>query len=492
MNLKNKIFSVYQWFIIINILLCIFYCFFFNPITKELLGDAPSYIDLAKQIFNLPNAPTYDLSGRSPLYSIIIGFFMLIFSENTFILPIVVFQYLLIFLTSWIIYKLLFLMSKDNWISFVAGTTSSLNLSTIFFAYTIATETVAIFLFTYTVYQILKYFKEKKTINVFFAGLFSALLVLDRFNTIGIPIIFIFVLMVFIIFRFEKKSIKRYLKDLFIIILPIIVILNGWAMYNFLNNRFYNIIPPCHTGQRWAIPATIKKENVVSQKNKEVLNIYLKHIEVQKQNGKVINNNKKGSLLENSVISKLNEWFIPDANGYYLYRSSEKELLEYYHLTETPCAINQLGKNLIPFYNEIAKQNRKQLFHLRLYSFLYTFKSNSTTIDGKANINLNKLPVYLLVSYKLIFIFIIIIVYAISIVHIFRIIFKKQLYAKFAWFTLYAFIWYFPLINFYANVMGDANRFKYPTESIIIGIFIFQITLIVRRLVKTNFIAIHT
>ena len=40
------------------------------------------------------------------------------------------------------------------------------------------------------------------------------------------------------------------------------------------------------------------------------------------------------------------------------------------------------------------------------------------------------------------------------------------------WFILYGLIWYFPVVNWYASVLGDANRFRYPADMILLGILV--------------------
>ena len=47
---------------------------------------------------------------------------------------------------------------------------------------------------------------------------------------------------------------------------------------------------------------------------------------------------------------------------------------------------------------------------------------------------------------------------------------------------LYGLIWYFPVVNWYANVLGDANRFRYPADLIIIGLFVSYVFYLYGRL----------
>ena len=146
MSRSERYFSLIV-FALISFLLCILYSFAFSPITYEAQGDFPAYLDLAKQIWHIDGAPDTDLSHRSPLYSIIMGLFYLVFGESHYLLPLMVFHYTLIFLSSVITYKIILHLSGNLTAAFVAGIAGILNLTTIFFGFLMISETVALFTF---------------------------------------------------------------------------------------------------------------------------------------------------------------------------------------------------------------------------------------------------------------------------------------------------------------------------------------------------------
>ncbi len=122
-------------FIFVSGALCLFYTLLFRPVTYEAQGDYPAYLDLAKQLYGLPGASDTDLSHRSPLYSLILGLFIIIFGEAHFLTILVVFQYILIFITSLLVYKIILQLTDNKTAAFIAGIAGVLNLTTVFFGY---------------------------------------------------------------------------------------------------------------------------------------------------------------------------------------------------------------------------------------------------------------------------------------------------------------------------------------------------------------------
>ncbi len=60
-----------------------------------------------------------------------------------------------------------------------------------------------------------------------------------------------------------------------------------------------------------------------------------------------------------------------------------------------------------------------------------------------------------------------------SAVHVFYLLSRKErLGTDKQWLMIYGVIWYFPIVNTYAIVLGDANRFRYPADMLIIGLFV--------------------
>ena len=458
-------------FIFISGALCLLYCFLFRPITFEAQGDSPAYINLARQIFNLPGAETMDLSHRSPLYSIILGLFILVFGEAHYLVPLMVFQYFLVFLSSIFIYKIFRQLTGSQTIAFISGLGGLLNLTTIFFGYMILSETLALFLFTAAIWFLLKYHEDERAIYSAAAGVTTGLLILTRYNLLGLPLVIAVILTAALLLKKKNRQVLKAITGLALFAGSAVLILNIWAYRNYVAIGRYELLPKHHIGQRWAVPSTISAGDVVSEEYKPVLDIFLSTREklIEKSQGKPY---RKSSLLNYGFIKKVNDYFRPPVSGYLLYRDSEDELLRHFQLEKTPDGIRLLNVKLKPFYSEIASQNKGELRRLRVYSFLYSFKHISPTLTGAERVNLNRLPSFILQIYKVSFIIMMLITYALTIAHIFYILRRKErIKPGLKWIIIYAVIWYFPVVNSYAIVLGDANRFRYPADMVIIGLF---------------------
>ena len=466
--------------------LCLLYCFLFRPITFEAQGDSPAYINLAKQIFNLPGAGTMDLSHRSPLYSIILGIFMLVFGEAHYLVPLMVFQYLLVFLSSLFIYKIFRQLTGNQTIAFISGLVGILNLTTIFFGYMILSETLALFLFTATMWAILKYHDDERAIYSAAAGVITGLLILTRYNLLGLPLVIAVILPAALFLKKKNHEVLKAITGLALFAGGAGLILNIWAYRNYVTVGRYELLPKHHIGQRWAVPSTISAGDVVSEEYKPVLDIFLNtEVELtEKSQGKPY---RKSSLLNYGFIRKINDYFRPPVSGYLLYRDSEDELLRHFHLEKSPDGIRLLNVKLKPFYSEIAAQHKGELRKLKVYSFLYSFKHISPTLPGSEPVNLNRLPSFILQIYKVAFIIIMLVTYALTIAHIVYILRRKErIKPGMKWIIIYGVIWYFPVVNCYASVLGDANRFRYPADMVIIGLFTVYCAHFLKSILKSN------
>jgi len=464
----------FRIFLFIAGALCMFYALVFRPVTYEAQGDFPAYLDLARQIFHLPGATDTDLGHRSPLYSIILGLFLMVFGEPHYLEALMVFQYALIFASSLLVYKIIQQLTGSAAPAFIAGIAGIASLTTIFFGFMILSETLAMFLFTLTVWLLLKYMEEPRTGRgrIAVAGLVMGLLILTRYNMLGLP----FVILALLIFTYllggKKPKRARMLADIALFSVAITLILNIWAFRNYLTTGRYELIPKHHMGQRWAVPATINPSDRVSDEFIAVHEIFLRTREdlLEKERNRVY---RKSTLLEYDLIRKINDGFRPPVSGYLLYRDSEEALLRHYQLERSPDGIRQLSVRLAPFYEEIAVQHKEEIRRFRTYSFLYSFKHISPTLPGGDRFNLNRLPSPVLKAYKVMFILIMVLTFAGSIVHMIHMVFRvERLRQGLQWIMVYGLIWYFPVINWYANVLGDANRFRYPADMIIIGLFV--------------------
>lgn len=486
MRRRDRATNSYRIFIFVAGAIIISYMFLFRPITYEAQGDFPAYLDLARQIFHLPGASDTDLSHRSPLYSIVLGLFLLVFGEPHYLTALMVFNYVLIFISSLLIYKIVCLLTEDITAALIAGIAGVVNLTTIFFGYMVLSESLALFLFTLMTWLILRNYNSGRPWRILLAGLTTGLLIMTRFNMIGIPAVVVLMLIMAAAVDIKRVSLPGVLRDISLFITGVVLITSLWALRNYVIFDRFELIPKHHTGQRWAVPATIDEENIVAVEYSGVHEIFLRTREqlLEKERSGVY---RKSSLLENDFFRKINDSFRPEVSGYFMYRDSEDELLAWYGLEKNPEGIRKLNEELKPYYEEIATQNRKNINRLRVYSFLYSFKHISPALPAKEPMNLNVLPSFVLKAYKLLFILIVVMTYLGSAVHmIWMIIGRGRLQKALPWLFMYGLIWYFPLANTYANVMGDANRFRYPADMLITGLFVALIFLVRRWILKRN------
>lgn len=461
-------------------MLCLTYSLIFRPVTYEAQGDFPAYLDLARQIFHLPGATDTDLSHRSPLYPLIMGFFMLLFGEAHYLVPLIGFQYFLIFVSSLLVYRIILNLTGQRLTAFIAGIAGLLNLATIFFGYMVLTETLALFLFNLTAWLLLKYVQDKGRAVAFAAGLVTGLLILARFNMLGFPVVVIAILLVVFFLGALKADALKILTDLSMFAAGAAVILNMWAFRNYIETGRYELIPRHHLGTRWAVPATINYGDEVTDEYEPVLKIFLKTRAnlLENEHNRVY---RKGSLMENGFIRRMNNNFRPAVSGYLMYRDSEDELLAFYGLSGDPEGIRILSEKLKPFYNQIAVLHKTELKRFRIYSLLYTFKHISPTLPGNESTNLNMLPSPFHRAYKILFMAVIIFAYAGSVLHMIWMVSKPgRIRNSLTWIIIYGAAWYFPAVNLYANVLGDANRFRYPADLILIGLAVSYICFMLR------------
>ena len=443
-----------------------------RPITFEGQGDYPAYLDLARQIFHLPGATENDLSHRSPLYSLLMGLFILLFGEAHYTVPLVLFQYGLVFLSSLLVYRIVLMLIGRDTAAFIAAFAGIVNLATIFFGYMILSETLALFLFTLLVWLLFYYVNGAGRMVIITAGLVTGLLILARFNMLGLPVVILVLLTIFFIFGKPRCGIRKIAVDLSLFVIGLCFVLNGWAFRNYLEYGRYELLPRHHLGVRWAIPATISPSDTVSSEYQPVLDIFLQTRGelIEKERSRV---NRQSSLLENDFVRKVNDSFRPSVSGYLMYRDSEEELLRHYELAKNQEGLRLLNEKLKPFYGQIAAQHKSEISRFRIYSLLYTFKHISPTIAGEERLNLNKVPSPLLKAYKMLFIAVALFVYLASLLHtIYMLMRRKRIRAGLQWLMIYGLIWYFPVVNWYANVLGDANRFRYPADMLLAGLFV--------------------
>lgn len=444
--------------------LCLTLLFSFLFVPGKTFGDSPAYIKFAFKI--LGDSTSEDFSYRSPLYSVLLAGIIKIFGIALYPRIIVLFQFVLIFLTSGILYLLFFDLFRKSLPAYFAVAMFFLNLSTIYFGYSILTETITVFLFISSVWTFSLFIRKKQKLYLFITGILVSFMILARFNTLPIIISFLFLIG---IDNIKRWSLKSLLLNLSIFIVTPVLILNLVALNNYFKNNSYYLFP---TGgskiiSRNAIIASLNGNELVSEIDKPVFEIFM---EAKSREEQEIIPVKKGSLIKadkQEITKKL-------YSGYRIYQFAYLDLCRYYNL-DPQNAEKSLSLHLSRFYKQVYNQNRGQITLLRIYSFLGSFRSSSG-ISNQEKKNLSLLPEWFIIIYKTGFILISIAAFLFSLQYIFRLILKKEPF-NYLLFVFIVLCYSFYLINFVFGTMGDANRFKFPSEPIILGLFVYFIWL---------------
>ena len=191
------------------------------------------------------------------------GLFILLFGEGHYLVPLVVFQYILVFFSSVLVYKIILLLSGRDKVAFAAGVAGIVNLATIFFGYTILSETLALFLFTLSSWLLLRYVHSGGNKVITAAGLVTGLLILSRFNMMGLPVVIIVLLILYFVIG-NRIPFREIVTGLALFVAGLAFVLSLWALRNY-RRRGDMWWCPGIIWVPWAVPATISPSDSVSR-----------------------------------------------------------------------------------------------------------------------------------------------------------------------------------------------------------------------------------
>ena len=445
-------------FFVINVLLA----FYATPITD--LGDAGSYIEFSNKL--LGEKISENFAHRSPLFSMILAVFINWFGIPLAYKAIVFFQYGLVFLTALFVYQIFKRFFLKAFLTFLIALLFNLSFSTIYFANILLSEILTVFLLMLSVYFLIKFSDRCKKSYLTYLGTSIGLISLARFN--AVPLVFsFFLLLLYFIFIEKRYSFKKGLVNLLFFLIPYIMIMNSWALYNFYNNGFYGLFPRSNgIVSRNVIVASVNPINRVSPVYQPVLEIFLR---AKTLNMKREIPESKGSLKAADKFGILSDLY----SGFQIYGAASPALKSHFALVSTDGEY-ELGNRLAGFYKEIAKQNQKFIWKLRFYSLLSSFRASTggSLPYNYGNANLNILPAFLFKLYKIVIPVISLFVFILFFILLYKFV-RRQIKPDFIILTLFIVIFSFWGINFLFATAGDANRFKFPAEPLIIGLFVY-------------------
>ncbi|MBN1597323.1 MAG: glycosyltransferase family 39 protein [Bacteroidales bacterium] len=440
------------------------YILLFKPVSDT--GDAPTYLLYANSI--IEGEDSESLINRSPFYPWILALLILIFGNVCAIKLAVIIQFLLFYCSGIIVYKIL-MNNIYNKIAPAICTTFIilLSLSGIFYCYMLITEAMTLFFLTTAIWFIIKGYKRLSGIDFFISGVLVSIMVLTRFNTL--PMILVFTLIIILI-QLNESGERPFIKirNVIIFLIPIILILDGFAFFNYSKYDFYGLFPSGGSVlvSRNALIKTIDGTEKISTENLHILKIF-------KEAGgkiKVDYPEKKGSLIRFDKMQIIDNLY----GGFSIYSEAKPELCNYFAINpEKPEP--ELSAALAPFYKEIRIINRRKVWKLRLFSLLNSFRSSSgIVLFEKPDINLGLLPGWFIKLYKIVFFVLTVFVFISSILYLILLIFKyirpNMIIVMFI-FTVFGFFF----INFAFATAGDANRYKYPADPLIIALGVYYV-----------------
>jgi len=448
-------------------LVCLFFAIIFQPLITQ--GDSLAYIKYALQIFGIENI-NYDFSYKSPFYSIVLGIFHLIFGAGFYLKTIIVLQYLLIFFSALLITNIFNKLIANKIIVGLIGLFFIINFSTITFGYTILSETLTLFLFIYIASRLISLdYNETAYKRLIFIGILVGLLILTRFNLLVLPL---FILVIILLLHFSGYGIKKWqlvFKNIAAFIFPVLIILNFWCIRNFVYSGSYYLFPSQYASQRFIAPPMLEESTIISAKYQDLKDIFLKAKKKLLQNETEV---REGSFLnfigDKKMMYRYNY-------GYGIYRAVVPELVEYYNLKDNENLEIKLAGYLSPFFDEITSQNKMEVLKFRIFSLLNTLRPSIVTTPDSNKINISKLPQWIKYGYKIFFLILMITFGIFTLIKIISMFKRKTSLKEVYLIILLIMISYFPVVNFLAITIGDANRFKFPSEPLIIGLTTYYI-----------------
>ena len=294
-------------------------------------------------------------------------------------------------------------------------------------------------------------------------GLFS----LARFN--AVPLIVTFIILLPFVLKHQKAQAGRWVFSVGAFLIPYLLVINAWCLYNYYNNGFYGLFP--RTGlevPRNVTVASIRPENTVSGANKPVLDIF---VSARAEYLSSALPQIKGSFKEYDRFGILSGLY----DGYAIYGLAAPKLRKFYNLPEQSGEY-ELSANLAGFYREIPAQNKAYISKFRFFSLLSSFRASSggALPEKYGKINLNILPPFAFKVYKVGFLFISFSVFIAFFFFIGNGI-KNAWHFDFTLLTMFLIVFSFWGINFVFVTENDANRYKFPAAPFIIGLFVYYV-----------------
>lgn len=432
-----------------------------TPITDRF--DPTEYILLSQSF--LGQATDVNMAHRSPLFSIILAGLMLLLKPPLVFKAMVVVHYILVAFTSWMVYRLFQRVFTAKWPAMLSALMFNLSFATITFANLIQTEILTVFLVALSLVILIKIGDYGKRAHFYALGAVVGLISVARFSAVPLIITYLVLLLV-VLFR-QKAPAKEWVFSIGAFFIPYLLLINAWCLYNKDHYSFYGLFPRSdgQTVSRNITVSSIRPDFKVSEEYKPVLAIFLK----------ARDNYLKEYPMHQGGGSKPDRFgFDVDFyGGYNIYLGAGPDLRQHFGLPASS-GEHELTQKLTGFYRDISAQNQAFVLKFRFLSFFYGLRASETgsmpAEFGRTNLNI--LPDFAFKIYRLSFA-------GISLVVFFAFFYFAATGIKNGWafdFTLlvmFFIVFTFWGINFAFVTAVDANRFKFPAEPFIFGLFVY-------------------
>jgi len=193
----------------------------------DLYDDTIKYISASEYIFGIGNTGEFDIFLVGPGYPFVLGLYNLLISNYWFLIFI---QIILSSTSCMYIYKVSSILTRNRYISILAGILSAVSMTSISLANSILTDTLFFFLFVLMLYLFIKGLLENRWSLFVCAGLIGGLAILVRSIAIFYPAILLIVS--FLIPLVSKTSRKELIIKTIIVGLIMLLIPSVWAFRN--------------------------------------------------------------------------------------------------------------------------------------------------------------------------------------------------------------------------------------------------------------------
>ena len=469
---KQRVFTIF----LPGILFALTFSTLFTPIAH--IGDGPAYLKYAMQVagHDVPE----NFIHRSPLYSHLIATVINRVEKDVLYRILVSIQFVLNFFTSYLIFCIGEFLYSRKALGVLAATLFFFNPASIYFAYVILTESLAIFLFIVVVYSLLKFQSSLHLRWAVCLGTSTTLLFLSRFNTLPIMLVLL-VIFLYITRDLIRDRLMKFIKVLCAFICPVIILLNMYCLYNWYRYQEFRVLSLGGSSMisRNAIIASLDGDEKVTPDLEPVLKVFLQS---KKDYYEQLEYTREGSLLEYDKFRLMHKL----GAGFGVYKLALEDVKEYYGLDEY-ASESEIAKAISPFYQQILNQNRTDILKLRLYSFLNGFRSSLGPIEKTHfvvargdKVNLDLLPAGIRVFFKLIYLGVSLSTLVLCLIHVTSNLLKGR-GGKTAFYIIVILCYSFYATNFMFATMMDANRFNYPSEPLMLLLFIYNINILFRR-----------